>query len=846
MGERVRQRELLPAQPPGLWGGNFRSRRHLFADGLSPGWYILEAEAGGYLTGRTVAFEITQGSAVTRNIILSQPGETLAKLLPQMETLREGIAQTMLFETELMAELTEVATDDIEMDSTDEIWSALSLFGDALDNPAQAFADYGSTLVINRAISRGVDALVPYTGLEVWTSEELQHPAPEPEDWPWSVGETLLSGYHTDYASAGNLTAVPAFDFERAARMISGQSKAVEDIRRGNITLIIPLADPDDEYVAASLPAAFNTYLLASNDIRTISFAGKALTVVKVVAGGAAVFFSGGTAAGAVYAGAKIADSIVGKAEFVAKVRAGFVFASGAKAWASDTTTLPGVYKSAADLLRREAAAPVYLDSSKTYSATATVDMYADPQYPGMNLIPITGGFGVERSAPKQATVHVTNTGNTISPIRVRVTAFCDHAIHGGPATRVWQSVFGGGRIIHTPTNSSYDMVPLDPGQSHSFTVTYLAFGGDILKDRWLEIDVYSGPFLCKTIPQSFVIGQPVSQPASFEADGQTVTVNLATKAAFETDGERHVMGEPEFIQMMPVVSTVGSGAIDTTNTLLSYTWTTGAETWSVAFRLYGDPAAEIALQVYDQAGACVGNVPSKGGKVVEFAAEYNGPQARPQVVEIPDAAGKTFTVRAVLVGSDSQGPFDVEIYATEIPIRPAVLAVTPSEFLVVTRAGYDVNVPVILYEAGEQQPLADASVYPGIGLISSDGANALAPESGGSTALGTLAAGSTELVEVVYGVPMDVAPGHYTGQITVTSSNAGSQSIPVSVIVPPLGDANGDCVVNILDLIWVRNRLGADVATGDNWKADVNSDGKINILDLLAVRNNLSAKCEE
>jgi len=230
---------------------------------------------------------------------------------------------------------------------------------------------------------------------------------------------------------------------------------------------------------------------------------------------------------------------------------------------------------------------------------------------------------------------------------------------------------------------------------------------------------------------------------------------------------------------------------------------------------------------------------------VLEFPAQYNGPEARPQVVEIPDAAGETFTVKAVLVGSDSPGPFDVEIYATETPIRPAVLAVTPSEFSVVTRAGYDVKVPVILYEAGEQQPLADASVSPGIGLMSSDGASALVPESGGSTALGTLAAGSTQLVEVVYTVPMDVAPGHYTGQITVNASNAGSQSIPVSVTVPPLGDANGDCRVSILDLIFVRNRINADVNTGDNWKADVNADGKISILDLIAVRNHLNQRCD-
>jgi len=52
------------------------------------------------------------------------------------------------------------------------------------------------------------------------------------------------------------------------------------------------------------------------------------------------------------------------------------------------------------------------------------------------------------------------------------------------------------------------------------------------------------------------------------------------------------------------------------------------------------------------------------------------------------------------------------------------------------------------------------------------------------------------------------------------------------------------DCRVNILDLIFIRNRLGMDGGTDDNWKADVNADGKINILDLLFVRNRLNQAC--
>ena len=57
-------------------------------------------------------------------------------------------------------------------------------------------------------------------------------------------------------------------------------------------------------------------------------------------------------------------------------------------------------------------------------------------------------------------------------------------------------------------------------------------------------------------------------------------------------------------------------------------------------------------------------------------------------------------------------------------------------------------------------------------------------------------------------------------------------------------GDANMDCRVNILDLIFFRNKLNQSVGTGDNWKADVNEDTRINILDLIFVRNKLNTSC--
>jgi|GEM_PF-2702708 len=63
---------------------------------------------------------------------------------------------------------------------------------------------------------------------------------------------------------------------------------------------------------------------------------------------------------------------------------------------------------------------------------------------------------------------------------------------------------------------------------------------------------------------------------------------------------------------------------------------------------------------------------------------------------------------------------------------------------------------------------------------------------------------------------------------------------------VPPLGDVTGDCVVNVLDMINIRNHLYDDVSSGDNWRYDLTGDGKINILDMLVVRNHVREMCTD
>jgi hypothetical protein len=64
-------------------------------------------------------------------------------------------------------------------------------------------------------------------------------------------------------------------------------------------------------------------------------------------------------------------------------------------------------------------------------------------------------------------------------------------------------------------------------------------------------------------------------------------------------------------------------------------------------------------------------------------------------------------------------------------------------------------------------------------------------------------------------------------------------------ITVFPQGDANQNCVVNAVDLGFIRARFGQDPTVGDNWKADINRDGVINFLDLGLARQNFGRFCQ-
>ena len=122
---------------------------------------------------------------------------------------------------------------------------------------------------------------------------------------------------------------------------------------------------------------------------------------------------------------------------------------------------------------------------------------------------------------------------------------------------------------------------------------------------------------------------------------------------------------------------------------------------------------------------------------------------------------------------------------------------------------------------------------------IPAEGSVKQQPQAGGE--LQTFPEGA---VRTQHSVLMTGLPATGTSRITLVNTEVEFGPVFWPETWPIEGDATLDCRVNILDLIFIRNRLNQSPSSGDNWQADVTGDGRINILDLIYVRNRLNNSC--
>jgi hypothetical protein len=425
------------------------------------------------------------------------------------------------------------------------------------------------------------------------------------------------------------------------------------------------------------------------------------------------------------------------------------------------------------------------------------------------------------------ATVQITNTSDVTAKVRVIPSGWWDYHLPGD-----WPYIgefFGGVTEIKLGTTvGAPQTVTLAPGASNIVSIPYLGFYIDpinMFNPHWLKVDVYAGPFLSKSLSQPYYVFKAI--PLIMSPAEQRAMQGKSLAASFEKGGQVKLMGDDDYSEMVPVITTLVDSVVGANASVIEEEFTVDANMWSVCFKLISDERAHIALRVYDANGNCVGYDTSKGGIQNEFIAKYIGNGYGHQSVDIPLAAGKTYTVKAVLEGASTGESFNVQLLAFETPIRPAVLAVMPASIFVSTQPNNTLELQVNMGEAGQQQPLHDVNVSLS-NLVGPDGNTILTVVGPNYLDINDISAASSKTASFKVNVTKDTPAGDYIGEITVKSSNAGSVTIPVTIGNDDIADLTYDGIVNVMDLEdfakqWLLTKL---------W-ADANEDGVTDVYDL-------------
>ncbi|MBN2271878.1 MAG: carboxypeptidase regulatory-like domain-containing protein, partial [Sedimentisphaerales bacterium] len=812
-----------------------------------PGFYMVDVYQPGYMR-QSQDCEAIAGETVEVNIVLSST-PTLGQLSGNMSSLHKDIQDAMGYETGLMDVISYQAFSDLS--ASIDAWDAASFIGGllggvsgSLNTVANQAAKYQfenalsdillwptlNAIVaadIDRIIQRSAQSLLPdsdnMNSWRAWDFDALR------ELDIWVTADSILSNANDNFTlMAPQIPIADDFDFYKADQLIALQRSQIWQLRKGDAISLLALPDPSNGFMGVSIPMGYQLWKM---DHAAISYFGeqkKVWTTVQVTSGGIAV----GTAAsgigapaaapaGTIYTFASAAKEVSAMAETGLKFHGGLTYAFNAVGWARDMAALGLPYTETKELLEQEASNPHYLSSSHSFSSEADLNLNT---LPGNILIPpplLPGTFNV-------ANVHLTNTSDATAVLRVVPTGWWDYYLPDG--WRYTQDMFGGVRQIKVYTTSgAAASVELAPGASETVSIPYLGFYLDpinMFSPHWLAVDVYAGPFLVKSLSQPYYVLKvtPMMCPI-----GQRQPSSMGMTASFEKDGQVQTMSEQDYAEMVPIVTTLSSTVVDANTPVIEEQFTVDANSLSVCFKLISNKQAHIALQVYDANENCVGYDTARGGIQNEFIATYIGNGSGNQDVDIPVAAGKAYTIKAVLEGAAAAGPFDVQLLAFETPIRPAVLAVMPSAIDISTQPINTVQLILTIGEAGRQQPLH--GVNASLSDLTDPNGLATLPVIGPVLYdVNDVPAASSQSISFEVSVPKEVPVGDYAGEIVVTSSNAGSITIPVTIInddIPEDLTRNG--IIDFGDFV----DIAAQWLEPGQVPGNLNRDEQVDFLDL-------------
>jgi len=244
-----------------------------------------------------------------------------------------------------------------------------------------------------------------------------------------------------------------------------------------------------------------------------------------------------------------------------------------------------------------------------------------------------------------------------------------------------------------------------------------------------------------------------------------------------------------EWISLVGNCTKIIDTNLDPVNDSTQVQYTTNASITNVTFLMATIPGTHIDLHVYDEVGRHVGYDPITDSDEIQIpSGTYTGSDSNPEIVTIPLAASKTFTISANATQFTSSSPTPVEIYAIETPVRPAVLGISPVELYPFISPGESKNITMQLAEVGKQVDIEDVTITPHeftdvYGNSMSNVTISISPnnfniDKGAETFINLNLNASESII-----FP-SVPETRYTGNITINTSNAGEINATLSVLI--------------------------------------------------------------
>ncbi len=813
-------------------------------DNLPPAWYIVDINTAGYIPDYQYCWGITNAETVQVDFVLT-PTRTLAKLLSNMSYLRDDIEQAMGYETGLFSVISYQAVQDLSYKSPEAI-DAISCMGDMLAGFPGVFNSIPMAQAeLYRKICRDmllqpVLKAIAKEGIEYLVRVDAQKLLPDDmDDWKvwdfceltemdtYTAADANLVASDSNFVANARLTPVAsAFDYKKAKQVIESQRSQIWELRKGETTIFLALPDSNDpdSFMGVGLPIGYQLWLINHAAISHFGVQKRIWTSVQIGSGTAAVGSvctgAGPAVFGTICVAATYAKATSGFAETMAGFAGGITYGFNALGWTRDIAALPLPYIETNQFLVNEAPNPYYLSNANTFKADASLNL----NIPTGNIL-----FALPflPATYNNASVQVTNTSNVPAPIRIVPRGWWDYQLPG--EFPFLGELFGGVRQIKAPTTvGAPQSVWLTPSESTTVSVPYFGFYLDpinMFSPHWLAVDIYAGPFLVKSLSQPYFVFK-VTPLLMSSTEGQKEQ-NMDLTASFVENDQPRSMAEEDYAEMMPLITTLAVSDVNANVPIIAEQFTADANTWSLCFKLIADERAHIALQVYDSNGNCVGYDESNGGVQNEFIAAYAGDGSGAQDVTIPGAAGRAYTVKAVLEGAGTGESFGVQLTAFEAPIRPAVLVAMPANISVISQPDNNVTLQVTLGEAGQQQPVHDVNV--GLSnLIGQDPNTTLSIVGPNCVDINDIPAASSQVASFTVNVPRNVPASTYTGRIIVTSANAGNITIPVTVLTTALEDLTYDGTIDTNDVGVFSNQW----LQSSGPPADFNMDGRVDFRD--------------